>query len=618
MIIKTLKAFALLMSISAFSFAQQSTYWQQHVDYTMDVDFNVKDYTYEGVTKLVYTNNSPDELNKAYIHLYYNAFQPGSEMDLRLQNIADPDRRMITEDKKSRIASLSDEQIGYLHLSEVTQDGVAVSFNEEGTIAKIILNKPLASGASTTFDFKFSGQIPEQIRRSGRNSKEGVALSMSQWYPKLAEYDFEGWHATSYIAREFHGVWGDFDVKITIDKDYTVGGTGYLQNPQEIGHGYQEEGSKVKARGKKLTWHFKAPMVHDFMWAADPDYIHDVRQMEDGPTLHFFYKNDDEIIENWKKLQPKTEEAMRFFSTHIGKYPYDQYSVVQGGDGGMEYAMSTLITGGRELGSLVGVMSHEMAHSWFQHILATNETKHSWMDEGFTSFISSLCMNQLMERNLDNPFEGSYRGYRALVNSGKEQPQTTHSDRYDLNFAYSIAAYSKGSVFLSQLGYIIGQENLMNTIKNYYEEFKFKHPTPNDIKRVAEKQSDMELDWYLTDWTKTTNTIDYGIKSVEANGSGTSIVLERKGLMPMPIDLLVLYEDGTSETFYLPLKMMYGQKENPYPTIKRTVLKSWPWAQPTYELTIDKAVSSVKGIQIDPSGLMADIDLENNTYQAED
>ena len=616
--IKTLKTFALFLSISTLALAQQSSYWQQKVDYQMDVDFNVKDFTYTGTQQLIYTNNSPDELNKVFIHLYYNAFQPGSEMDIRLQNIADPDRRMITEYKKSRIASLTPEQIGYLHISEVTQDGASVSFVEEGTIAKIILDQPLASGASTTFKLKFSGQIPEQIRRSGRNSKEGVALSMSQWYPKLAEYDYEGWHATPYIAREFHGVWGDFDVKITIDKDYTVGGTGYLQNPQEIGHGYQTPGTQVKTRGKKLTWHFKAPMVHDFMWAADPNYIHDVRQMEDGPTLHFFYKNDEELIENWKKLQPKTEEAMRFFSNNVGKYPYDQYSVVQGGDGGMEYAMSTLITGGRDFGSLVGVMAHEMAHSWFQHILATNETKHSWMDEGFTSFISSLCMNQLMEKNLDNPFEGSYRGYRALVNSGKEQPQTTHSDRYDLNFAYSIAAYSKGSVFLSQLGYIIGQENLMKTIRKYYEDFKFKHPTPNDIKRVAEKVSDMELDWYLTDWTKTTNTIDYGIKSVEENANGTKIVLERKGLMPMPIDLLVVYKDGSSETFYAPLRMMYGQKENPYPTIDRTVLKSWPWAYPTYEITIDRPMNSIKGIQIDPSGLMADIDLENNSYQGEE
>ncbi|MCG8522418.1 MAG: M1 family metallopeptidase, partial [Pseudomonadales bacterium] len=353
---------------------------------------DVKTYRYTGTQKLVYTNNSPDELSRVYYHLFFNAFQPGSEMDIRLQNIKDPDKRMMEGDK-SRIASLSEDEIGYLHAKTLTQDGQPVRFTEEGTILVVDLAKPIPSGGKTTLEMTFDGQVPLQIRRSGRNSKEGVALSMSQWYPKLSEYDFEGWHANPYIAREFHGVWGDYDVKITLDKEYTIGGTGYLQNPNEIGHGYETPGTKVKTKGKTLTWHFKAPMVHDFMWGADPDYIHDVYQMENGPTLHFFYKDKPELQENWKNLQPKTAEAMTFFSNNIGKYPYDQYSVVQGGDGGMEYAMSTLITGEREFGSLVGVMVHEMAHSWFQHVLATNESKHEWMDEGFTSFISSLCMN---------------------------------------------------------------------------------------------------------------------------------------------------------------------------------------------------------------------------------
>ena len=470
--------------------AQTSDDWQQHVDYTMDVKMDVKTFQYTGTQKLVYTNNSPDELSRVFYHLYYNAFQPGSEMDIRLQNIKDPDKRMM-EDGKSRIASLSDDEMGYLHAKSLTQDGQPVTFTEEGTILVVDLAKPIPSGGKTTLEMSFEGQVPLQIRRSGRNSREGVALSMSQWYPKLSEYDFEGWHPNPYIAREFHGVWGDFDVKITLDKDYTVGGSGYLQNPQEIGHGYETPGTKVKTKGKTLTWHFKAPQVHDFMWAADPEYIHDTYEMEDGPTLHFLYKDNSEFNENWKNLQPKTAEAMTFFSKNVGKYPYEQYSVIQGGDGGMEYAMSTLITGEREFGSLVGVMVHEMAHSWFQHVLANNESKHEWMDEGFTSFISSLCMNQIMEQNKQNPFEGSYRGYYALVNSGLEMPQSTHADRYTTNFAYGVAAYSKGSIFLSQLGYVIGQDKLMETIQKYFEDFKFKHPVPNDIKRTAEKVSGM-------------------------------------------------------------------------------------------------------------------------------
>ncbi len=608
--------FMAIISMSTSLWAQNNTsYWQQHVDYTMKVDMDVENFQYTGTQTLVYTNNSPDVLNRVYYHLFFNAFQPGSEMDLRLQNIADPDGRMFV-DGKSRIASLTPEEIGYLRVSSLTQDGAATSFVEEGTVLVVELANPIQPGAKTTFEMEFKGQVPVQIRRSGRNNAEGVALSMSQWYPKLAEYDFEGWHADPYIAREFHGVWGDFDVSLTIDKKYVVGGTGYLQNPQEIGHGYQAPGTKVKKqKGKTLTWHFKAPMVHDFMWAADPDYLHDTLQVKDGPVLHFLYKNNPEIIENWKKLQPKTAEMMEFFSKNIGKYPYDQYSVIQGGDGGMEYAMSTLITGERKFGSLVGVTAHEMAHSWFQHILASNESKHEWMDEGFTSFISGLYMNEFMGEKKDNPFEGAYRGYYRLATSGKEQPQTTHSDRYDLNFAYGVTAYSKGEIFLAQLGYVIGQDKLMEALRKYYDDFKFKHPTPNDIKRSAEKVSGIELDWYLTDWTQTTNTIDYGVKSVEEMDGKTQVTLERIGLMPMPQDILVVYEDGSQETFYAPLRMMRGEKENPYASLSRTILPDWPWAYPTYDFTIDKPMSEVKAIVLDPSELMADINRDNNIYQ---
>jgi hypothetical protein len=427
---------------------------------------------------------------------------------------------------------------------------------------------------------------------------------MSQWYPKMAEYDFEGWHADPYIAREFHGVWGDFDVKLTIDKDYVVGGTGYLQNPNEIGHGY-ETGKIKKLRGNKLTWHFVAPNVHDFTWAADPDYIHDTYQGENNVTLHFLYKKtlSEEYLKGWKELQPKTAELLSYYNTHIGKYPYKQYSVIQGGDGGMEYAMCTLITGKRKSGSLFGVTAHEFAHTWFQFLLATNEAKHEWMDEGFTTYISGLASNNILEKNVDNPTSGSYSGYFYLVKSGKEQPQTTHADRYEFNQAYGIAAYSKGAVFLAQLGYVIGEDNLKQTLKSYFSEWHFKHPTPNDFIRVAEKVSGLELDWYLNDWTRTTNTIDYAVKTVEEN----TITLERIGIMPMPIDLKVTYKDGTSEYFYIPLQMMRGEKPS-----SATLKKDWSWAYPTYTLQTSKVISSV---EIDPKNRMADIDRVNNKIQ---
>ncbi|MDX1783390.1 MAG: M1 family metallopeptidase, partial [Aequorivita vladivostokensis] len=476
--------FFIAVFFSAFA-QNNNSYWQQEVDYKMTVDMDVKTFQYKGTQELKYTNNSPDTLTKVFYHLYFNAFQPGSEMDVRSRTIADPDGRVM-----DRISKLSPSEIGYIKPTLFTQNGVAADYTIKGTVMQVLLNKPILPGESTVFNMNWDAQVPLQIRRSGRDSSEGVALTMTQWYPKIAEYDFEGWHADPYIAREFYSVWGDYDVTITIDADYTIGGTGYLQNPAEVGHGYTLPGQKwMKPKKGKYTWRFLAPDVHDFAWAADDEYIHDTYPGPNGVTLHFFYKNDPEIAENWKNLQPKTAALMEFFNEHIGEYPYEQYSVIQGGDGGMEYAMSTMITGQREFGSLVGVTAHELAHSWFQFVLATNESKHEWMDEGFTSYISDEAMNYVMEENKPNPHAGSYRSYFYMATSGAEQPLSTHADRYATNRSYGINAYSKGSVFLTQLGYVIGPENLSKTLKRYYSDFKFKHPTPNDFIRTAEKVS---------------------------------------------------------------------------------------------------------------------------------
>jgi hypothetical protein len=618
----------LLLSIIMLSFgpiyAQSTSYWQQHVDYKMDVTMDVNNYQYKGKQELVYTNNSADTLKKVYYHLFNNAFQPGSEMDARLHSIKDPDGRMVNkavvdgkEVKVSRIASLKFDEIGYLKISNFKQDGVETSAKTVGTILIVDLAKPILPNSKTTFTLDFEGQVPVQIRRSGRNNSEGVELSMAQWYPKMAEFDFEGWHADPYIAREFHGVWGNFDVNITLDKDYTIGGSGYLQNPNEIGHGYQDAGVNVNypMKMKMLTWHFVAPMVHDFAWAADKNYMHDIVKGPNEVDLHFLYKNYPKTIENWKKLEPMMVNVMDFFNKNIGNYPYKQYSFIQGGDGGMEYAMSTLMLGNGTLEGIFGTATHELGHSWFQHVLASNESKHPWMDEGFTSYISDLAENEFSGKKVTNPFEGNYKAYYNLVNSGKEQPQTTHGDRYEENRPYSISSYVKGSIFLSQLRYVIGEEKLAETIKRYYNDFKFKHPTPNDIKRSAERVSGANLDWYLVDWTQTLNTIDYGIKAVTENGDQTTVSLERIGRMPMPIDLLVEYTDGTMESFYLPLRMMSYEKENPYPAIKRTVLSDWAWAASNYDFTIAKAKGTIKKISIDPSGLMADVNQDNNVYR---
>ena len=588
--------FYLIFSLPCILLSQSN--WQQNADYEMNVDIDVESYRFNGSQEILYTNNSPDTISKVYYHLYFNAFKPGSQMDVRSLNISDPDSRV-----KDRISKLGENEEGDLSVFELKQDDKPVFFEQQETVLLARLNKVLLPGKKTKLTLLFKGVVPKQIRRSGRNNKDGVALSMTQWYPKLAEYDFEGWHPNPYIAREFHGVWGDYSVKITIDKNYILGGTGYLQNSTEIGYGYHPKNKTIDHSEKeKLTWHFFAPSVHDFTWAADPDFVHDVVKGPNDVDLHFLYKTNQE---NWRKLQPHSVGLMKYFNENIGEYPWKQYSIIQGGDGGMEYAMSTLITGGEQYSRLLGTTSHEMAHAWFQHILANNEAKHPWMDEGFASYIDVLAENSVLGKTPKNPFKKSYDSYRRLANSGVEQPQTTHSDRYNYNFAYSVSAYSKGSVFLAQLGYIVGPKTLKKILKRYFNEFKFKHPSPNDFKRVAEKVSDLELEWYLNDWTRTAEKIDYAITYNEGNA-----VLERKGLIPMPIELVVTFKDETKKHYYIPTDLMRGLKKELSSSFE--ILPSWGWASPFYSFPLQKEV--VK-IEIDPSGLLADVDLKNNIYK---
>jgi hypothetical protein len=247
-------------------------------------------------------------------------------------------------------------------------------------------------------------------------------------------------------------------------------------------------------------------------------------------------------------------------------------------------------------------------------VLATNEMKHEWMDEGFASYISELAEDKVLNKKQIFPLAGSYRGYARLAKSGYEQPQATNANRYDYNFAYESSAYSKGAVFLGQLGYIIGPKNLASTIKKYYSKFKFTHPQPNDFRRVAESVSGIQLKWYLTDWTQTTNTIDYGIKGVFEEEEGVRVSLERIGLMPMPLDVLVSFAGGQQKVYYIPISLMRGEKENPY-SVDWEVLKDWPWAFPEYSFLVKEEKEKIVSIVVDPSFFLADINRENNVWE---
>jgi hypothetical protein len=579
--------------------------WQQRVEYNMNVNLNTQNHKLTGDQKLVYYNNSPDTLTKVYYHLFFNAFQPGSMMDVRSRNIADPDRRVM-----DRISKLGPDEIGYQHIQSLKQDGKAATYKVNGTILEVMLAKPILPKTKTTFEMTFEAQVPVQIRRSGRDNREGISYSMTQWYPKLAEYDHQGWHAYQYVAREFHGVWGDFDVKITLDPKFVIGGTGKLQNPEAIGHGYEKAGTTVKRPKGDLTWHFAAKDVIDFAWTADPDYTHEIQQVPNGPELHFFYQKNEKTANTWKNMQPVAVKVFQFLSSTFGKYPFDTYSIIQGGDGGMEYPMCTLILGEGSQAGLNGVMAHEVAHSWYQMTLASNEALYSWMDEGFTDFASDEALNSIT--NQPNTHAGSYASYFGLVNSGLQEVATQHSDHYTTNRAYSTAAYSMGAVFLQQLKYLIGDEAFYKGMKRYYNTWKMKHPEPNDFVRIMEKVSGQQLHWYYRYWIQTTKRIDYGVGSVTEVNGNTLVELQRIGEFPMPIDLLVTYKDGSKELFYIPLNEQLGAKPIEDKNLKRTTLADWPWVYPTYNVQLNRKSGEIQSIEIDASQRLADINRKNN------
>ncbi|NGM63207.1 M1 family metallopeptidase [Sphingobacterium sp. SGG-5] len=601
--------------------AQRKGYWQQKVDYKMYIDVDEKAYQYTGKMTLKYTNNSGRPLSKVYFHLYFNAFQPGSMMDYRLAHIADPDKRMIvntgTEEKPvwiSKIASLTPEQIGYQKIEILTYNGLNTSFKVDGTLMEVTLPHPIGDGDEAVFEMTWRAQVPEQIRRSGRNSQEGVALSMAQWYPKMAHFDEFGWHLDEYIAREFIAPFGDFDVTINIHKDYVIGASGVLQNPQAV-KGYDKR-AKVQATNNKVSWHYIAKNIHDFAWAADPKFVVDSAKTERGVSIYtVFIPLGKENTSNWKQALGLATEFFDFCATRFGPYPWPTYTIVQGGDGGMEYGTATLVTGNRNIRSLVGVIFHEAAHSWYQQLFGINETVDEWFDEGFTSYVAELGMQHLFHKKggvATNPTIDAYRAYYKLALSDKEEPMSLLADYYHTNYGYSNEAYNKGAVLVEQLGYIIGRENLEQTFLTFYDLWKFKHPTPNDFKRVAEEVSGINLKWYFNLFINTTRKIDYAVTDV----TDSAITITNKSNFPMPLDVLVEYADGSKELFYIPLREMRGEKpaENYtlYEGVKRTTLEDWFWTKPTYTFPVRKKVSRV---QLDPTQRLADVESGNNAYE---
>ena len=607
--------FLLLTFFSGLFSAQQNAYYQQYAKYKMDIDVDAQNFTYTGNQTLTYTNNSPDELKVVYFHLYWNAFKAGSMMDQRVAGQAKNGDSRLQVNGISRLASIPEEEEGAQNIHWIKQNGKDLKFEIQETIMKVVLDKPLKPNSSTTFTMNWDAVIPKQIRRAGRNNREGIDMTVTQWYPKIAEYDYDGWATFDYVGREFHAPFSDYEINIKIDKEYVIGAGGTLENPSEV-KGYDQKASVKADKDNKATWKWTAKNMLDFAWAADRDYTVENFTILDGPKVFYVYQKSEKT-KLWQESKPYVTKFFQIMNASSGRYPYPSYSFIQGGDGGMEYGMCTMILGeATSLKGLLGLMIHEGGHSWNQQIMAYNESMRPWMDEGFTSYYESLVMHQILppKEPEANPFVGSLNNYRNFVKKGIEEPAVWFGDHHDNGSAYSFSTYVKGELFLVQLGYIMGEQNLTATMKEFYRQWNLKHPTDRDFLHIAQKVSGMDLKWFQNYWINTTKTIDYAVKNVEYGETSTTITLENKGQVPMPIDFSILTKDKKVVNYQIPLNMTHVWKtKDIYGDFK--TLNYWPWTQKEYTFTIPYTKSQISALGIDFSGRLADVNVGDNLVE---
>jgi hypothetical protein len=601
--------------VFGFISAQQNAYYQQFAKYKMDIDVDAANFSYQGKQTLTYTNNSPDELKVVYFHLYWNAFKSGSMMDQRVSGQGKNGDSRLQKEGISHLASIPKTEEGAQNIHWIKQNGKDLKFEIQESIMKVELATPIKANSKTTFTMEWDAVIPKQIRRSGRNNREGIDMTATQWYPKIAEYDYEGWATFDYIGREFHAPFSDFEVDIKIDKEYVIGAGGTLENPLEV-KGYDKKATQKIDETNKTTWKWKAKNMLDFAWAADRDYTVENFTILEGPKIYYVYQKSEKT-KLWEESKPYITKFFQLMNTKFGRYAYPSYSYIQGGDGGMEYGMATIMLGeGTSLEGLVGLMAHEAGHSWNQQMLAYNESMRPWMDEGFTSYYDSIMMYQLFppKKAPANPFLGSLNGYRNFTKRGIEEPAGWLGDHHDNGSAYSVASYTKGELFLVQLGYIMGEQNLSLVMKEFYNQWNLKHPTDKDFMHIAQKISGMDLKWFYHYWINTVKTIDYALKEVKYEATTTTITLENKGSVPMPIDFSILTKDKKIVNYQIPLNMTHIWKTKDIHGDFKT-LNYWPWTQKEYTFTIPYNKSQISALGIDFSQRLADVNLTDNSLE---
>jgi len=473
--------------IALCAFCQSAGYWQQRTDYSIKVSLNDTAHTLDGQLHLKYQNNSPDTLTFIWIHLWPNAYKNDKTAfsDQRLEN-GQTDFYFSDEEKR-----------GYINRLAFKVDGVSAEAEDHPAhqdIIKLVLPHALPPGRSTEIETPFHVKFPYNFSRSGYVGRSFMA---TQWYPKPAVYDRKGWHEMPYLDQgEFYSEFGSFDVQVTVPVSYKVAATGKRLNET--------------SDGDKTTFHFAQDKVHDFAWFADKDFVvlHDTLRLATKTIdVYAYYFKQHEAI--WKNSLQFIKNSITTKSEWLGEYPYDIVTVVDNiGDatgGGMEYpTITTVETPGSER-LLDFVINHEVGHNWFYGILASNERQHPWMDEGMNTYYDNRY-EQLYYGNSNKEIDTDARFLQKMMPDNlehnilqtvtslkKDQPIETPSATFNM-MNYGIVAYEKTGEWMKLLEEQLGKTVFDSCMKAYYERWKFRHPYPEDFKKVMEEVSGNNLD----------------------------------------------------------------------------------------------------------------------------
>lgn len=485
----------------------QGQYWQQEVNYRIDVTLDDKLHSVTGFEKIEYINNSPDTLRFIWFHLWPNAYK----------NDKTAFSDQMLENGKTNFYFSNKEDKGYINRLDFKVNNITAQTEDHPQhidIVSVILPEPLPPGQRVEITTPFHVKLPFNYSRSGH---DGQSYQLTQWYPKPAVYDKTGWHPMPYLDQgEFYSEFGSFDVQITVPKNYVVAATGELQNAEEkewlasrSTFDWKPAIKKVKNAGGGLksivqpfpessretkTLQFKQSRVHDFAWFADKRFIvkQDTCQLSTGKIITATSYYTPEYKSTWDNSLQYAKDAVRHYSNLVGEYPYAVVSVVQGPasfGGGMEYPTITVISPSGDAKDIDNTIAHEIGHNWFYGILATNERAHPWMDEGVNTFYDDKYYSLKYGRRL--ALERDLFETKAVGKT--DQPIELSSEKYT-EPNYYLTAYYKTAEWLRYVESELGTETFNRAMQEYYQQWQFKHPEPADLKKVMEEISGRNLD----------------------------------------------------------------------------------------------------------------------------